>query len=239
MYILGIDTATKVCGVAVLNEEQLMVEKFLNNQKTHSQNIMPLIKQAIEEAGIKPKDLGGIAVTKGPGSFTGLRIGMTIAKSLAQVLNIPIIGVSTLESLALNVLGVPGLICPILDARKNQVYAAVYYDRVGKLEMLEEPMAVALDDLLSKLKKFDREVTFLGDAVPVYGSVITEVMGPRALFAGKINSLPRAAATAELGMAMLQLGVSDDPLRLTPFYIRASEAETTWARKHAGLNGEN
>lgn len=238
MYILGIDTATKVCGVAVINEEQLIVEKFLNNQRTHSQNIIPLIKQAVKEAGIEPKELGGIAVTKGPGSFTGLRIGMTVAKSLAQVLNIPVIGVSTLKTLALNVLGVPGLICPILDARKKQVYAGVYYDREGKLEILEEPMVIAIEDLLSNLKKIDREVTFLGDAVPVYSSVITEILGPKALFAGKINSLPRAAAAAELGMALLQKGVFDEPLGLTPFYIRASEAESTWAKKH-GLNGDN
>lgn len=237
MYILGIDTATRVAGVAVLNEERLIVEKFLNNQKTHSQNLLPMIAQAVLEAGITPADLGGIAVTMGPGSFTGLRIGMAAAKSLAQVLNIPIKGISTLETLAFNVLGVPGLICPILDAQRNQVYAAIYYTGEDQLVKMEGPYALSIDSLVDNLQKHHREVTFLGDAVAVYGAELLAKMETNAHLASKINCLPRAAAVAELGFKAIARGDYDDTILLTPFYIRQSEAETTWQQKQGAKGG--
>ena len=238
MYILGIDTATRVAGVAVVNEERLIVEKFLNNQKTHSQNLLPMIKQAIEEAGLKPEDLGGIAVTMGPGSFTGLRIGMAAAKSLAQVLNIPLIGISTMETIAYNIVGLPGFICPILDAQKSEVYSAIYYTRDDELTLMEGPYALTIHELVEKFKRHSREVTFLGDAVPVYVNQLSQEMGPKAHFASKINSLPRAAAVAELGFKRIAQGEADDPINLVPAYIRLSEAEATWAQKHCPDTGE-
>ncbi|TLN04343.1 tRNA (adenosine(37)-N6)-threonylcarbamoyltransferase complex dimerization subunit type 1 TsaB, partial [bacterium] len=129
MFVLGIETATQVAGVAVVNEDRLVAERFVHNRKTHSQNLLPMIQQVLEDTGISPRELGGIAVSGGPGSFTGLRIGMAAAKSMAQVLGIPVTAVPTLDALAWNVTGVEGLICPILDARKQEVYTCLYNSR--------------------------------------------------------------------------------------------------------------
>lgn len=234
MFVLGIDTATRVAGAAVIGDDRLISERFVNNLKTHSQNIIPMIRQVMEDAGIKPTDLHGIAVTGGPGSFTGLRIGMSVAKTMGLVLNIPVLAISTLKVLAWNVYRTEGLICPILDARKNEVYTCIYRSGPDRhLEELAEPAALSLEGLFSKLSRFESDkITFLGDGVPVYGSAIREELGPRALFATKINCFPRAAAVAELGLAQLKEGRLSDSTFLQPVYLRKSEAELTWEKKH-------
>lgn len=127
MHILGIDTATRVCGVALMNDQELIAEYIQNIKKTHSQRLLPLIDSLLRDTGVAKNTIEAVAVAAGPGSFTGLRIGVSTARALAQGLNIPAIGVSTLESLAQNlVTGENELICPILDARRDQVYTAIY-----------------------------------------------------------------------------------------------------------------
>ncbi len=231
MFVLGIDTATRVAGAAVIGQDRLISERFINNLKTHSQNIIPMINQVMEDAGIKPQDLQGIAVTGGPGSFTGLRIGMSVAKTMGQVLNIPVVGISTLKVLAWNVYGIEGLICPILDAKKNEVYACIYRSAPGGLEELVDPAAFSLERLITELTKYESKITFLGDGIPVYGHTIREKLGQRALFGTKINCFPRAAAVAELGLARIREGRLADSTFLQPVYLRKSEAELTWQLK--------
>ncbi len=233
VYVLGIDTATRVAGAAVIGEDRLISERFVNNLKTHSQNIIPMIRQVMEDAGIKPKHLHGIAVTGGPGSFTGLRIGMSVAKTMGLALNIPVLGISTLRALAWNVYLAEGLICPILDARKHEVYTCLYRFAGRDLEEMAEPAALSLEGLLSRLSRFKREkITFLGDGVPVYGDTIKEKLGERAFFAAMIHSFPRASAVAELGLARLKESRLSDSTFLQPVYLRKSEAELTWETKH-------
>lgn len=236
MFVLGIETATRVAGAAVVSEERLIAERFVNNRKTHSQNLLPMIRQVLEDAGITPRELGGIAVSGGPGSFTGLRIGMAAAKSMAQVLGIPVAGVPTLEALAWNVAGVEGLICPILDARKQEVYTCLYETRNGVPMPVTEPKAASLTELTGLLKSLDRPVTLLGDGVPVYGGEIYQAVGKRIKAAAGINLFSRAAGVAELGRRMIEAGRTGDTLTLQPVYIRRPEAEVTWDLKHGAVD---
>lgn len=232
MHILGIDTATRVAGAAVIGEGRLISERFIHNLQTHSQNIIPMIQQVMDDAGITPQDLDGIAVTGGPGSFTGLRIGMSVAKTMALVLDIPVIAVSTLEVLAWNIYRTAGLICPVLDAKKTEVYTCIYKSGEHGLEELIKPAALSIDALVEEISRFEGPVTFLGDGVPVYGEMISEKLGGRALFAAKINSFPRASAAAELGLVRLIESKHGDSTFLQPVYLRKSEAEVTWEQKN-------
>lgn len=233
MFVLGIDTATKVAGAAVVGEERLIADRYIHNLKTHSQIIIPMIRQVMDDAGIKPHDLHGIAVTGGPGSFTGLRIGMSVAKTMGLALKIPVMGIPTLELLAWNLYRVEGLICPILDAKKNEVYTCIYKSIDSGLEELINPAALSIERLVSELSGYEKEkVNFLGDGVPVFGDIIREKLGSRALFGTMINSFPRAAAVAELGLRQLKKEQPGDSTFLQPVYLRKSEAELTWEQKN-------
>lgn len=234
MFVLGIDTATRVAGTAVAGDDRLICERLIHNLQTHSQNIIPMISQVMNDAGLKPADLHGIAVTGGPGSFTGLRIGMSAAKAMGLALNLPVISVSTLKALAWNLYRAEGMICPILDAKKNEVYTCAYRSGDSGLEEIFSPAALSPGELIGQLEQFGAEkVNFLGDGVPVYRDTIKAALGERAFFAPMINAFPRAGAVAELGLAKLRAGSLADPTFLQPVYLRRSEAEITWEQKQA------
>ena len=234
MFVLGIDTATRVAGAAVAGDDRLISERLIHNLQTHSQNIIPMISQVMDDAGLKPADLHGIAVTGGPGSFTGLRIGMSAAKAMGLALNLPVISISTLKALAWNLFRAEGLICPILDAKKNEVYTCAYRSGDSGLKEVFSPAALSPEQLIDYLKEFGAEkVNFLGDGVPVYGDTIKTALGGRAIFAPMINAFPRAGSVAELGLAKLRAGSLADPTFLQPVYLRRSEAEITWEQKQA------
>ncbi|MDA8233577.1 MAG: tRNA (adenosine(37)-N6)-threonylcarbamoyltransferase complex dimerization subunit type 1 TsaB [Clostridia bacterium] len=240
MLVLGIDTATVVAGTAIINDDKVIAERFVNNKLTHSQNLMPMVDQVLKDAGVGPRDLKGLAVSIGPGSFTGLRIGLAAAKGMAQVLGIPLVGVPTLDILTYNLAGVPGLICPILDARKQQVYTAVYRSggQEGRLipslcpVKLTDYLALSLDELVDTLMGYDEQVTFLGDGVAPYRAQLEEKLDNRASFASPINNLPRGSGVALLGFDKLRAGEGRDWLFLEPAYVRRSEAEVTWEKKN-------
>ncbi|MTI80289.1 MAG: tRNA (adenosine(37)-N6)-threonylcarbamoyltransferase complex dimerization subunit type 1 TsaB [Firmicutes bacterium] len=231
MYILGIEAATPVAGVAVVNENKVLAESFVNNKRTHSINLLPMIKKIIIDAGIKPEDLDGIAVSSGPGSFTGLRIGITTAKTLAHVWDLPAVPVSTLDALAYPLIGYDGLVCPILNARKNEVYTAVYQGSNSNIKRLTDLMAVSLDELVRVLNQWQQKVLFLGDGVDIYRQQITENLSERAVFAARSVALPRGVTVAELGLMELKEGKGMPPLEMKPEYIRLSEAEVKWAER--------
>uniref|UniRef100_UPI0030840BB1 tRNA (adenosine(37)-N6)-threonylcarbamoyltransferase complex dimerization subunit type 1 TsaB n=1 Tax=Desulforadius tongensis TaxID=1216062 RepID=UPI0030840BB1 len=235
--MLGIEAATPVAGVAVLEENKLLAEGFVNNKRTHSVNLLPMIKKVIADAGIKPEQLDGIAVSSGPGSFTGLRIGITTAKTLAHTWKLPVMAVSTLDALAYPLVGYHGLICPVLNARKNEVYTAVYRGKEKELKRLTGLMAVPPGELMQILNQWPDKVLFLGDGVDVYREEIIQTMGNRAQFAARAVALPRGAVVAEMGMLELKRGKGISPLEIKPQYIRQSEAEIKWAEKHK-LSGE-
>lgn len=228
MYVLGIDAAATASGAALITASKVVSELYVNIGLTHSQTLLPIISQVLEEAGVTPPELGGIAVTCGPGSFTGIRIGLATAKGMAQVLGCPLIGIPTLDAWSHNLRGNANLVCPILDARKKQVYTALYN---GTGDRLTEYSVISLEQLVSQLP--GQQITFLGDGVPVYRDLLEEALGERAEFAGPAHNCLRASAVAELGLERIVRGENDGWNELIPLYVRASEAETTLARKLA------
>ena len=225
MRILGIETSTMTGSVALMDEERLIAEYTLNLKETHTSRLMPTIDRVTKDASLTIKDLDGIAVSLGPGSFTGLRIGIATAKGLAQGLNIPVVGIPTLDGLAFQLFNCKDLICPILDARKGEVYYALYKN--GK--RLSEYMACKPDRLLEKLgsriQNPGSRIVFLGDGVEVHEDLIKRRLGRKAVFTPKTRRLPSAASIAELGLKKLKRGINSELLTLKPIYIRAPIGE--------------
>lgn len=225
MIALGIDTATLVCSVALTTQEQLLAEYALNIKKTHSQRLMPLIDALFRDSGVAKKDLGLIAVACGPGSFTGIRIGVATARALAQGLGIPAVGVNTLEALAATVSGESMLVCPILNARRGQVYTALYRNSKGQGEPLLNPAAISPENLITFLGAYSTEpVYFLGDGLVACGDLL------RASLQERFNPLPpplainRSSLTARSGLDCLERKGAAPLSALKPFYLRLPEA---------------
>lgn len=232
MKILAIDTSSMVASAAVMDEEKLVAEYIINHKKTHSEQLMPIIEEVLESCGLNIREIDAIAVASGPGSFTGLRIGAATAKGLAHACDIKIIGVPTLDGLAFNLPYCQGIICPIMDARRNQVYTALYkWDR-GNFYKLKPHCAIALSELLEDLKKREESIVFLGDGVPVHRDTIKKVLGDRAGFAPLNADRQRASSIAELALEALKRGEGQSGDVFVPFYLRKSQAEREYDKKH-------
>jgi tRNA threonylcarbamoyladenosine biosynthesis protein TsaB len=228
MRILAMDTATKTGSVALFDGKQLVGEYILNIALTHSEKLIPAIGRLMADVGWQGKDLDGIVVTLGPGSFTGLRIGITTGKTLAYVWGVDLVGVLTLDVLAFQGTPFPGLICPILDARRNEVYTGLYQGE----EVIVRPRAASLRDLLDKIG--GTKTLFIGDGVHPYGEQIKAQMGDQAFFAPGDRNLIRASSVGVLGAKKLARGEKIDLMEMVPIYLRRSEAEITWERKCLG-----
>lgn len=226
------ETATNVAGLAIMKNEEIIAEGTLNTGKTHSQRLMPMLAWLMQEAALQVTDMDGIVVSGGPGSFTGLRIGMSTAKGLAYAAAKPLVSVSTLDSLALNCRGRTEIICPILNARRQEVYTALYrVDNEGELTRLTAYQAWSPEKLVGVLAKLEEAVVFLGDGVPVYGSHLMAELGAQASLASPLDWLPRAGNLGQLGIRRLQEGEEADLFGAKPLYIRPSEAEVKWQQK--------
>ena len=226
LLILGIDTATLACSVALLKQDSLLGEITVNVKTTHSQQLLPLISYLFEFCRVEREELEGIAVAAGPGSFTGIRIGVSTARGLAQGLTIPAVGVLTLEALAETVTGPGMLICPLLDARRGEVYGALYRRQAEhpyRLEEIVPPGAMKLEVLLSRAAGFNRPVTFLGEGLKSYSQEIRQVLAGQALLAPL--SLNRAGLVAWRGKQMLKEALASTYEQVVPVYLRLPEAE--------------
>lgn len=233
--VIGIDTSGGVCSVAAVSDSNLICEFSINHKKTHSAMLIPMLDEMLNKAELSLEDASLFAVASGPGSFTGLRIGAASAKGLSFALDRPIVGVPTLMALSFNLSHVDGVICPIMDARRNQIYTAAYsYEKDG-IDTINNPLvspdAIAIDDLLKKLKSIGERVTFLGDGVPVYRDLIESKAEFDYRFAPTNLMLQRASSVAILGELLAQDGKSgpSDSLRLE--YLRRPQAE----RERLGL----
>lgn len=224
MKVLAIDTSSIVATVAVMDNQKLISEYTLNHKKTHSQKLMPIIKDVLGVCELEVGDIDLFAVSTGPGSFTGLRIGVATAKALAHSVGRPIVGVSTLDALAYNIPYYHGVICPILDAKREQVYTAIYR-WTNTIERVTDYMATSIDDLLQILMTMNERTIFVGDGVYSFREVIVDNMGRLADFPPKHSLMQRAATIAELGLEKYDMGYSDDYMTLVPFYLRKSQAE--------------
>lgn len=224
MKILGIDSSGLVATVALQSDDRLVGEYTIHNKKTHSQTLLPMIHDMLQMAEVSVEELDAIAVAAGPGSFTGLRIGASTAKGLGQALDIPLVAVPTLEGLAYNLAGADALVCPIMDARRNQAYYGIY-DVSGELPVvLAAQDAASIDTVLQKVRETGREVIFVGDGVPVFAERIAKEDLPYRLGADSVR-YQRASSVAALGRKYMELGKGMPAERFAPIYLRLSQAE--------------
>lgn len=231
MIWLGIDTANAPLSVALVKDGTTLVEITQNIKITHSAGAMPTIEEAFKKAQLTPADIDAIAISDGPGSYTGVRIGVSIAKTLAWTLKKPLVGVSSLKVLAANVSMFNGLICPIVDARRQHVYTALYEGPT--LDEVMEDTHEHIDELLIKLKMFDRPVLFVGSDVELYKKYIEERIGSLALYAPSSTWLPSASEVVRLAEGQPLL-TGDEVHQFTPKYHRIAEAEANWIKEQKG-----
>ena len=222
MVVLGIETSSLHGGVALVGGEGLIAEYVLNIEATYSERLLPAIERILADAGLTVGDLGGLAVAIGPGSFTGLRIGLSTAKGLAFASGHRLVGVPSLRALAWGLPFARHPICPILDARKGEVYCALYRWANGRLAQVMEDAALPPQALAARVTE---PTVFVGDGVEVHGQFLARALGPRALFAPAPLAGARPAAVAALGRERLLRGERDEPAALAPRYLRPSAAE--------------
>ena len=225
MKILAIDSSGLVASVAVTEEEKVLAEFTVNNKKTHSQTLLPMIDTVLQILELKAEDMDAVAVAKGPGSFTGLRIGSATAKGITLVTGRPIVEISSLEAMAYQITATDKLICPMMDARRGQVYTALFeQDREGFRRLMPD-CAVSAEEIARQINALGRAVVFLGDGVPAAEAVLAENLRVPYSFAPAFASRQRAAALGMLAQQYLREGkiVSSDLHR--PEYLRLSQAE--------------
>ncbi|MFH2012378.1 MAG: tRNA (adenosine(37)-N6)-threonylcarbamoyltransferase complex dimerization subunit type 1 TsaB [Pseudomonadota bacterium] len=223
MKILAVETSTMAGSVALIDSEELVSEYLLNINITHSERLLSAVDCIIRDTKISVDEIDGFAVSIGPGSFTGLRIGISTIKGLAYATDKPVVGIPTLDAMAENIFFTDYLICPILDARKKQVYAALYKKSIeNRLEKITPDLAINPDELL---KKIQTKVVFLGDGLRVYHKLIKETLQDMAFFAPMNLRLPRAANVAKLSLDQFRKNNVLDLNTFTPSYVRPSEAE--------------
>ena len=233
MKILALDASANVVSAAIVQDGVLIGEYTVNHRKTHSQTLMPMISDILKMCETDISDIDVVAVSKGPGSFTGLRIGVETAKALAHGINKPVIGVDTTFAMAHNLIYCGELIVPIMDARRNQVYSGIYESVNGKIETLMEKAALGIDELAEKLLKMKRKCVFLGDGVLVHRQYLKNKLGELSEFAYANNNMQRAASVA---VAALSGNIKPDTyLSLEPVYLRKSQAEREYEEKSKAM----
>ncbi|MDF2673799.1 MAG: tsaB [Clostridiales bacterium] len=231
MRILGIDTSTSAATAAILNDEKLEAEIFLNHKMQHSIILFPMLEKLLKMLELKIQDIDAVAVSGGPGSFTGLRIGVSAAKGIAQGGSKKFVAVSSLDAIAFQQVGFDGIICPILDGLRDNVYTRLFSWQGGELFNLYDYDALHIDELLKKISERNDRIMFCGDAVKIHRERIQDRLGERAIFAPLSTTMPRAASIAELGKIKLDKGVEDDIYTYSPIYIRKPQAEREYERK--------
>lgn len=235
MRILALDSSGLVATVALVEDEQTIAEYTVNYKKTHSQTLLPMLDEIVKMTEFDLSTIDAIAVAGGPGSFTGLRIGSATAKGLGFALDKPLIHIPTVDGMAYNLFGSAGLICPMMDARREQVYTGIYRFE-SDFEIVEEQMAVAVQELIEKLNTYGERVTFLGDGVPVYKKQLEEGLEVPYSFAPAHVNRQSAAAVGALGMKYFAEGKIESAREHQPDYLRLSQAERERAEKNASLS---
>lgn len=231
MKILALDSSGLVASVAIATEDSLIAEYTVNYKKTHSQTLLPMLDEIVSMVGLDMSEVDAITITAGPGSFTGLRIGSATAKGLGLALNKPIVGVPTVDALAYNMYGSDKMICPIMDARRDQVYTGLYEFKDNKLVVILPQKAVDMDELIDEINLAGREVVFLGDAVPIQSERIASRIKVGYSFAPLHMNRQRAGAVAALGIEYYKKGLMENAAEHQPIYLRMSQAERERAER--------
>lgn len=245
MRVLAIDSSGLTATVAIVEDDQTIAEYTTNYKKTHSQTLLPMIDEMVRMVDADLKEIDAIAVAGGPGSFTGLRIGSATAKGLGLALDKPLIHVPTVDAMAYSLYGCEDIICPIMDARRKQVYTGLYSFSHKKMEenddgsLYDEPvfqvlrmqMAVPVEELIRHLNVYRRRVVFLGDGVPVYKEMLAEGLKVPYSFAPSFMNRQRAAAVGALGIRYYEAGRYEAAAEFKPEYLRKSQAERERAER--------
>ncbi len=222
LKILAIDTSTDTASIAITDGEDILVESILNVSRTHSETLIPSFQEMLEKTQLDIKDLDLLALTLGPGSFTGVRIGASTIKGFALALERPVAGVSTLEALASNFPFSSLPIMPLFDARRGEIYCAMFKWEGGTIKRLSEDRAASPEDAIKKIKT---KTVFVGDGLVKYGQMIKDTLGDNAVFAPKASWYVRASNVAALGLKSYKADGGLDVATFTPLYRRKSEAE--------------
>lgn len=220
MYILALETTGAHASAAIIDENGRVAEKRSQDILNHLQSLMPMTRQLLEEKNLRLKDMTAIAASKGPGSFTGIRIGVSSVRALAQVLGLPAIGVPTLKAFAYNAPDYRGLICPVFDARRSQVYAGAYRWKDGGIEEVVTGAPYTIEVFLEKVKAASKERMFFGDGIKAYEQYFQgETLAPEEM------RFQSAASVALLAKDMWKQGLEVSYEKLKPEYMRKAEAE--------------
>ncbi len=226
MKILAIETATVAGSVAVVDDNKGLIGEIKVDVKiAHSERLMSSVEWLLRASGISIEEIDALAVSIGPGSFTGLRIGLSTAKGLSYATNKPIVPVPTIDAFAASLPFCSHLICPMLDARKNEVYAGLYKWEGTLLRKILPATAINPGELLEQIRG---PVVLMGDATVTYKTLIADILKTNAIFAPPSKMSPSASTVAEMAIEKINQGIITDPISLTPFYIRKSEAEIRW-----------
>lgn len=238
MKILALDSSGLVAGVALVEDDNLIGEYTVNYKKTHSQTLLPMLDAVASMVELDLKTVDAIAVAKGPGSFTGLRIGSATAKGLGLALEAPLIEVPTVDALAFNLWGAQTLVCPLMDARRGQTYTGIYAFADGAMQTIKPQCAVDISEITGELNALGRAVTFLGDGVPVFREYLEANVNVPFLFAPAHLNKQRAGAVAALGCEYFKKGMTVGADAHRPDYLRLSQAEREQQEKSKRLPGD-
>ncbi|MCM1107309.1 MAG: tRNA (adenosine(37)-N6)-threonylcarbamoyltransferase complex dimerization subunit type 1 TsaB [Blautia sp.] len=225
MKILALDSSGLVASIAVAEDGRLLGEYTINYKKTHSQTLLPMLDAVVQMLELDLNTVDAIAVASGPGSFTGLRIGSATAKGLGLALNKPIVPVPTVDALAYNLWGAAEMVCPLMDARRQQAYTGLYDFSGGEFSVVLPQCAVAVGEIIEKVNATGRGTIFLGDGVPVFAPYIKENIKVPCRFAPAHCSQQRAASVAALAMVLFAEGRMETAAEHKPEYLRMSQAE--------------
>ncbi len=231
MKVLAVDTSSTVAAVAVIDNTRLLGEYILNHKKTHSQKLIPMIKELMDNMELSFRDIDVYAASSGPGSFTGLRIGITSIKSIAYAVKKPVVSVPTLDALAYNIPINESLVCPIMDARNNQVYTAVYKREKDRQIKITEYLGLPVAELVEIIKGKNRNTVFVGDAVEIHRDFLKEQLMEKCEIAPANLLLQRASSVAQLALLDASSGKIESPFDMVPFYLRKSQAEREYEKK--------
>lgn len=225
MRVLGLDSSGLVASVAVIENDTLIAEYTINYKKTHSQTLLPMLDEIVRRIDLDLASVDCIAVAEGPGSFTGLRIGCSTAKGLGQALNKELVGVPTVDALAYNLVGSKDLVCPLMDARRNQVYTGLYNFEKDCMKIMKEQCAVDISEIIDAINLADKQVVFIGDGVGVYKDFIEAQCRVPYYFAPAHVNKQRAASVAALGKVYYEQGRGINAAMMRPEYLRLTQAE--------------
>lgn len=236
MRVLAVDTSSDVAAVAVMEQDKVLSEFTVQHKKTHSQKLMPMIQEVLQSLELTPRDIDLYAASSGPGSFTGLRIGVTTVKALAYAAKKPVIGVPTLDALAYNIPACDRLVCPIMNARNNQVYTAVYWWEKDTPVNITEYMGIPVNELVEILKGKNKPVIFLGDGVEIHRELLKKEFGELCSFAPAGLLLHRGVSVAQAAMIRASKGLLENCFEMVPYYLRKSQAERELETKQSAVH---